>query len=192
MTTCQTCGQEIADAASEKVRQGYIDEAKVANDRVDELKREAESDAAGSDAVTTLEVEVDNLRAKSEGLAAAKALAQDEARDSQAAEVSLASLNAQAASYREHIAKAQAPGHDQAKQAAEVELAAARDAVSSIDTDTPDLDALKRAADAASYSLNVAQTAARTAHEEVVRAEAELERIAKAEGQLAEQLKLAE
>ena len=37
--TCQTCGQEITDHAAEKVRQGYLDEAKVANDRVAELTR---------------------------------------------------------------------------------------------------------------------------------------------------------
>ena len=192
VATCQTCGQEIADKAAEKVRQGYLDEGAEAMARAEALTSDNLTDQEFVGSLDTAETELAAVQAQVEEGANQIKATRAALENAQAAEVSLASLNAQAASYREHIAKAKVPGHDQAKQAAEVELQAARDAVSSIDTETPDLDALKRAAESASYSLNVAQTAARTAHEVVVRAEAELERIAKAEAQLAEQLKLAE
>ena len=186
VATCQTCGQEIADAAAEKVRQGYLGEAAEAMAKAEALTLENGADELVDALDATVDAELAAIQARAEEGANQIKATRAALENARAAEVSLASLNAQAASYREHIAKAQVPGHDDAKQAAEVELQAARDAVSSIDTETPDLDALKRAAEAANYSLNVAQTTARDAHTEVVKAEAELERIAMAETQLAE------
>jgi DNA repair exonuclease SbcCD ATPase subunit/DNA repair exonuclease SbcCD nuclease subunit len=192
ITTCDACGQSIADEAAEKRRETYLAEVEELTNTAGTLEAENLHDQNMLDATTAVtDEQLAELRNSLGGWASEIVARREIIRKAQAAEIELVSLRARADRLHESIDQAKAQGHAEAKQAAEIELQAARDAVAGVG-EAVDLDALKRAAESAGYSLNVAQTTARDAHTEVVKAEAELERIAKAEVQLAEHLSLRE
>lgn len=185
--TCDRCKQTLPDDAVDHARESYLNEAKTLSDRILEIEREMSDDATNVVDGIAAKGELPGLRLREKQISENLSAARETVRQAQTAEVSLASLRAAADSHRATLAKTHAAGYADERTQAEIELTAARDAVAEINgAESIDLDALRREALIAESRVKEAQTRRDDARSEVARVEAMLERIAKAESDLAE------